>query len=151
MRRLTPPHRQAVVEVEVYFNSRTCAELAAEMGVSASTMRCRLYYGMRGPAAHPRRERMAGRMSPDCLARRLESAECLMLGIPLPGALALHVGRCRGCAHEVSELGDVVRTLRQAEPFVRGTPLRGDGAVGRRSADRGTRRGIAVRGTRGLT
>lgn len=43
--RLTPQHREAVVEV--YFGGRSCAELAAERGVPASTMRSRLYYGVR--------------------------------------------------------------------------------------------------------
>ncbi|WP_329213140.1 sigma-70 family RNA polymerase sigma factor [Streptomyces sp. NBC_01485] len=43
--RLSPQHREAVVEV--YFGGRTCAELGEELGVSASTMRSRLYYGVR--------------------------------------------------------------------------------------------------------
>ncbi|QKW53762.1 sigma-70 family RNA polymerase sigma factor [Streptomyces buecherae] len=45
LRRLSPEHREAVVEV--YFGGRTCAELGAELGVPASTMRSRLYYGVR--------------------------------------------------------------------------------------------------------
>ncbi|MFI0977680.1 sigma-70 family RNA polymerase sigma factor [Streptomyces sp. NPDC021093] len=45
LERLSPQHREAVVEV--YFGGRTCAELGAELGVSASTMRSRLYYGVR--------------------------------------------------------------------------------------------------------
>jgi RNA polymerase sigma-70 factor (ECF subfamily) len=43
--RLTPEHRQAVVQV--YFGGKTCAELGQELGISASTMRSRLYYGVR--------------------------------------------------------------------------------------------------------
>jgi RNA polymerase sigma-70 factor (ECF subfamily) len=43
--RLTPEHRQAVVRV--YFGGQTCAELGQELGISASTMRSRLYYGVR--------------------------------------------------------------------------------------------------------
>jgi RNA polymerase sigma-70 factor (ECF subfamily) len=43
--RLSPEHRQAVVRV--YFEGRTCAELGQELGVPASTMRSRLYYGVR--------------------------------------------------------------------------------------------------------
>lgn len=45
LRRLSPQHREAVVEV--YFGGRTCADIAEEAGISASTMRSRLYYGMR--------------------------------------------------------------------------------------------------------
>lgn len=45
LRRLSPEHRQAVVEV--HFSGRTCADLAAELDVPASTMRSRLYYGVR--------------------------------------------------------------------------------------------------------
>ncbi|MFI6864996.1 sigma-70 family RNA polymerase sigma factor [Streptomyces sp. NPDC050421] len=45
LERLSPQHREAVVEV--YFGGRTCAELGAEQGISASTMRSRLYYGVR--------------------------------------------------------------------------------------------------------
>ncbi|GGB19920.1 RNA polymerase sigma factor [Flexivirga endophytica] len=43
--RLSPQHRQAVVEV--YYGGRTCAELGEDLGVPASTMRSRLYYGVR--------------------------------------------------------------------------------------------------------
>lgn len=43
--RLSPEHRQAVVRV--YFGGQTCAELGKELGISASTMRSRLYYGVR--------------------------------------------------------------------------------------------------------
>lgn len=45
LERLSPQHREAVVEV--YFGGRTCTELGEELGVSASTMRSRLYYGVR--------------------------------------------------------------------------------------------------------
>ncbi|MCP2281172.1 RNA polymerase sigma-70 factor, ECF subfamily [Promicromonospora umidemergens] len=45
LRRLSPDHREAVVGV--HYGGRTCAELAHELGVPASTMRSRLYYGMR--------------------------------------------------------------------------------------------------------
>ncbi|MBB5933949.1 sigma-70 family RNA polymerase sigma factor [Streptomyces zagrosensis] len=45
LERLSPQHREAVVEV--YFGGRTCAELGTELGISASTMRSRLYYGVR--------------------------------------------------------------------------------------------------------
>ncbi|MFC6065502.1 sigma-70 family RNA polymerase sigma factor [Streptomyces ochraceiscleroticus] len=43
--RLSDDQRQAVVEV--YFLGRTCADLAAELGIPAATMRSRLYYGVR--------------------------------------------------------------------------------------------------------
>jgi RNA polymerase sigma-70 factor (ECF subfamily) len=43
--RLSPEHRQAVTRV--YFGGQTCAELGQELGISASTMRSRLYYGVR--------------------------------------------------------------------------------------------------------
>jgi RNA polymerase sigma-70 factor (ECF subfamily) len=43
--RLSPEHRQAVVRV--YFGGQTCAELGQELGIPASTMRSRLYYGVR--------------------------------------------------------------------------------------------------------
>lgn len=45
LERLSPQHREAVVEV--YFGGRTCAELGEELGISPSTMRSRLYYGVR--------------------------------------------------------------------------------------------------------
>ncbi len=45
LRRLTPEHREVVVEV--YYLGRTCADLADEKGIPAATMRSRLYYGMR--------------------------------------------------------------------------------------------------------
>ena len=45
LRRLTPDHRRAVVEV--YYQGRTAAELAAELGVPAATVRSRLFYGLR--------------------------------------------------------------------------------------------------------
>lgn len=45
LERLSPQHREAVVEV--YFGGRTSAELGADLGISASTMRSRVYYGVR--------------------------------------------------------------------------------------------------------
>ena len=45
LRRLTEPHRQAVVEV--YYRGRSAADVAAELGVPAATMRSRLFYGLR--------------------------------------------------------------------------------------------------------
>lgn len=45
LRRLSAEHRQVVLDV--YFLGRTCADLAAELGVPASTVRSRLYYGVR--------------------------------------------------------------------------------------------------------
>ncbi|WP_307795502.1 sigma-70 family RNA polymerase sigma factor [Actinacidiphila acididurans] len=45
LERLSPEHRQAVTGV--HFGGRTCAELGRELGIPASTMRSRLYYGMR--------------------------------------------------------------------------------------------------------
>lgn len=45
LRRLSPEHRQVVVEV--YYHGRTCVELAAVLKLSASTVRSRLYYGIR--------------------------------------------------------------------------------------------------------
>jgi RNA polymerase sigma-70 factor (ECF subfamily) len=43
--RLSPPHREAVIEV--YFLGRTCVDLAAELGIPASSARSRLYHGIR--------------------------------------------------------------------------------------------------------
>jgi RNA polymerase sigma-70 factor (ECF subfamily) len=45
LRRLSPEHREAVVQV--HYLGRTCAEVAGDVGVPASTMRSRLYYGVR--------------------------------------------------------------------------------------------------------
>ncbi|TGB19601.1 sigma-70 family RNA polymerase sigma factor [Streptomyces palmae] len=45
LERLSPQHREAVVGV--YLGGRTCAELGEELGIPASTMRSRLYYGVR--------------------------------------------------------------------------------------------------------
>lgn len=45
LERLSPQHREAVVEV--YFGGRTSAELGEELGVPVSTMRSRLHYGVR--------------------------------------------------------------------------------------------------------
>lgn len=45
LRRLSDEHRRVVLDV--YFLGRTCADLAAELGVPASTVRSRLYYGVR--------------------------------------------------------------------------------------------------------
>jgi len=45
MRRLSPDHSHIVVEV--YYHGRTCADLARELVVPASTVRSRLYYGVR--------------------------------------------------------------------------------------------------------
>ncbi|MCT2590291.1 sigma-70 family RNA polymerase sigma factor [Streptomyces sp. N2-109] len=45
LRRLSPEHRQIVLDV--YFLGRTCADLAAELDIPASTVRSRLYYGVR--------------------------------------------------------------------------------------------------------
>ena len=45
LRRLTEPHRRAVVEV--YYRGRSAAEVAAELGVPAATIRSRLFYGLR--------------------------------------------------------------------------------------------------------
>ncbi|MGW5498769.1 sigma-70 family RNA polymerase sigma factor [Streptomyces olivaceoviridis] len=43
--RLCPKHRKVVVEV--YFLGRTCADLAEELGIPASSARSRLYHGIR--------------------------------------------------------------------------------------------------------
>ncbi|MDQ0808358.1 RNA polymerase sigma-70 factor (ECF subfamily) [Streptomyces sp. B3I7] len=43
--RLSPEHRKVVVEV--YFLGRTCADLAEELGIPASSARSRLYHGIR--------------------------------------------------------------------------------------------------------
>ncbi|MCT2594337.1 sigma-70 family RNA polymerase sigma factor [Streptomyces sp. N2-109] len=43
--RLTPEHRQVIVEV--YVLRRSCAEVAAEIGIPASTARSRLFHGVR--------------------------------------------------------------------------------------------------------
>lgn len=45
LRRLSPEHRQVVVEV--YCGGRTCADLSKELAVPAATLRSRLYYGVR--------------------------------------------------------------------------------------------------------
>ncbi|GAA1615420.1 sigma-70 family RNA polymerase sigma factor [Kribbella sancticallisti] len=43
--RLSPEHRHVIVEV--HYLGRTCADLAAELGVPAGTMRSRLFYAVR--------------------------------------------------------------------------------------------------------
>ncbi|MFC8248485.1 sigma-70 family RNA polymerase sigma factor [Streptomyces chartreusis] len=43
--RLTPEHREVIIEV--YFLGRTCADLADELGIPASSARSRLYHGIR--------------------------------------------------------------------------------------------------------
>ncbi|WP_253867038.1 hypothetical protein [Promicromonospora umidemergens] len=55
-------------------------------------------------------------MNEDCARLRPVLAECLSLGIPMPEGLSRHLERCQDCAREAAELGDVVRTLRRAEP-----------------------------------
>jgi RNA polymerase sigma-70 factor (ECF subfamily) len=45
LERLSPEHRQVVVEV--HFHGRSCAELSRELRLPASTVRSRLYYGAR--------------------------------------------------------------------------------------------------------
>ena len=45
LRRLSPEHREVVIEV--HFHGRTCADLGDELGIPASTARARLYYGVR--------------------------------------------------------------------------------------------------------
>jgi RNA polymerase sigma-70 factor (ECF subfamily) len=45
LNRLTAEHRHVVVGV--HFHGRTCAELADQLGIPASTTRSRLYYGVR--------------------------------------------------------------------------------------------------------
>ncbi|WP_405906037.1 MULTISPECIES: sigma-70 family RNA polymerase sigma factor [unclassified Streptomyces] len=43
--RLTPEHREVIIEV--YFLGRTCADVADELGIPASSARSRLYHGIR--------------------------------------------------------------------------------------------------------
>ncbi|MEU3985293.1 sigma-70 family RNA polymerase sigma factor [Streptomyces sp. NPDC026672] len=43
--RLCPEHREVIIEV--YFLGRTCADLADELGIPASSARSRLYHGIR--------------------------------------------------------------------------------------------------------
>ncbi|MFD9903547.1 sigma-70 family RNA polymerase sigma factor [Streptomyces sp. NPDC059063] len=43
--RLRPEHREVVIEV--YFLGRSCADLADELGIPASSARSRLYHGIR--------------------------------------------------------------------------------------------------------
>ncbi|MCD9195158.1 sigma-70 family RNA polymerase sigma factor [Streptomyces albireticuli] len=43
--RLRPEHREVVIEV--YFLGRSCADLAGELGIPASSARSRLYHGIR--------------------------------------------------------------------------------------------------------
>lgn len=45
LRRLSPEHREVVVEV--HFHGRTCADVGKELGIPASATRARLYYGVR--------------------------------------------------------------------------------------------------------
>jgi RNA polymerase sigma-70 factor (ECF subfamily) len=45
LRRLTPEHRHAVVEV--YFNGRPATEVARDAGVPAGTIRTRLFYALK--------------------------------------------------------------------------------------------------------
>lgn len=45
LRRLTSEHRTAIVEM--YYRQRPAAEVAAELGIPAGTLRSRLYYGLR--------------------------------------------------------------------------------------------------------
>ena len=45
LHRLTDEHRRAVVEV--YYRGRSAADVAADLGVPASTIRSRLFYGLR--------------------------------------------------------------------------------------------------------
>jgi RNA polymerase sigma-70 factor (ECF subfamily) len=45
LRRLSPEHRRAVVEV--YDQGRTAADVASDLGVPAATIRSRLFYGLR--------------------------------------------------------------------------------------------------------
>ncbi len=45
LNRLSHEHRQAVVEV--YYEGRSAADVAAELGVPAATIRSRLFYGLR--------------------------------------------------------------------------------------------------------
>ena len=45
LHRLTDEHRRAVVEV--YYRGRSAADVAADLGVPAATIRSRLFYGLR--------------------------------------------------------------------------------------------------------
>ncbi|MEU1312759.1 sigma-70 family RNA polymerase sigma factor [Streptomyces cinnamoneus] len=45
LERLRPEHREVVIEV--YFLGRSCADLAGELGIPASSARSRLYHGIR--------------------------------------------------------------------------------------------------------
>ncbi len=45
LRHISSEHRQAIVET--YYRGRSCAEVAAEIGVPEGTMRSRLFYGLK--------------------------------------------------------------------------------------------------------
>ena len=45
LRRLTPEHRHAVVEI--YYQGRTATDVAGELGVPPATVRTRLFYGLK--------------------------------------------------------------------------------------------------------
>ncbi|MDO0924020.1 sigma-70 family RNA polymerase sigma factor [Streptomyces sp. TG1A-8] len=45
LQRLSPDQRQVITDV--YLLGRSCADLAAELGIPAATVRSRLYYGVR--------------------------------------------------------------------------------------------------------
>jgi hypothetical protein len=55
-------------------------------------------------------------MNTACQGARPVLAEHLMLEVPLPEDTARHVDQCPECRREVTEINDVVRTLRRAAP-----------------------------------
>ncbi|WP_439663544.1 hypothetical protein ACSHWB_20165 [Lentzea sp. HUAS TT2] len=59
---------------------------------------------------------MAGLMNQECLSVRSLLTERLLLGKALTKELSRHLDRCPECTREVSEIGDVVRTLRLTDP-----------------------------------
>lgn len=60
---------------------------------------------------------MARIMNEECSFFRPLLTEHLLLGTPLPKESSRHVEECPECTREVSDLGEVVRTLRRADPL----------------------------------
>ncbi|MFJ7243630.1 hypothetical protein ACIQWA_03175 [Kitasatospora sp. NPDC098652] len=84
---------------------------------------------------------MAGTVNDFCTAIREEATELLLLGRPLPAALARHVASCEGCAQEAEGVRRVVRTFERADSL-RASALP---APGRPAAVRAARARRAVR------
>ncbi|GAA2978449.1 hypothetical protein [Streptomyces fulvorobeus] len=67
---------------------------------------------------------MAGLVNQKCVTYRPVLTERLLLGVALTEELCEHLDRCPECSREMSEISDVVRTLRRADPLPsRATPV----------------------------